>query len=168
MTRREWLQKNPPPRAAAQLRVLLQQLEEQNALRNALAGERTRQQQALSYWQSTAYGARAGNDAATLTHANSQGGTAQANIAEIDKQLKASEQVPAQIAEIKGELGRAAKCATHQLHDLVRHKNRPDDLFICEIGPHFFLWTAPSEESSGVLLAWDIKQELPDLDKPMG
>jgi hypothetical protein len=171
MTRREWLQKNPPPRAAHQLRQLLTRLEEQNAMRGALQAELTRQQQALSYWQGQAYTARAGGDTATITHANSQAGAAQANITEINKQLEASKDVPTQIAQIQSELGKTAKCPTHG-KDLVRNTNRPEDMFLCEVGPHHFLWSPLPDDKhharGGSLQPIDISKEIPGVDEPLG
>jgi chromosome segregation ATPase len=166
VTRREWLQKNPPPRAAAQLRNLLAQLQEQNAIRTALSTRRGSLQQGISHWQNQAYNARASQDTASLTYANAQTSAAQRELEEIDKHLKTSENVPAEITRINTELGNAARCATHKT-DLQRHKNRPDDLFVCEVGPHYFLWTAPSGHGAGAFVAWDISRPFPDLDKPM-
>jgi hypothetical protein len=166
MTRREWLQRNPPPRAAAQLRVLLAQLEQQSAQRTAFAAERTKMTQHVSHWQSESYNARGRQDNATVTYATSQAAAAQAAITEIDKMLKETEAVPAEIARINGELRNVARCAKHG-RDLVRHNNRPEDLFVCDVGPHYLLWTAPSSASSGTFLAVDTSRPFPELDKSM-
>lgn len=99
MTRREWLQRNPPPREATALRSVIAQT----------------------------------TDAARLR-------------------------------DLNAELGRAAKCPQHKA-DLVRHGNRPEDLYVCASGPHFFLWTRVG--SMAAFVAADLSKELPGLDSKM-
>jgi hypothetical protein len=106
MTRREWLQRNPPPKTATTLPQLLGELQ------------------------------------------------AQARTPEITSR----------IAALEKEIANCAQCPTHRL-PLQRHNNRPEDLFVCPTGPHFFLWTkvGPSAAFSGVKLS----DPLPDLDKKL-
>lgn len=103
MTRREWLQKNPPPQPAGPLLDRAVELEAQGKAQ----------------------------EAATLR--------AQAAAA-------------------------TAKCALHPGAPLYRHQNRQEDLFVCQQGPHFLLWTLVGARAQLVPLA---KLELPDLDGTM-
>ena len=164
MKRREWLQQNPPPKAAAAIRDLLAGLNRENAARQTLQTNKQTYAQHIAYWNQQAANARAAGDTVSLTHANSQLADVQSKITEIDRVLADSAQVPARISELEAELSRAAKCPQHQ-KDLLRHKNRPDDLFLCEIGPHFYLWTkvGNSRQFSPV----DLKRPLPDIDGEM-
>jgi hypothetical protein len=103
MTRREWLQKNPPPQPAGPLLERASQLESEGHAAEAA----TLRQQA----------------------ANAPG-----------------------------------KCPQHPAAILHRHKNRPEDLFLCEQGPHFLLWTFSAGRAQFVPLA---KLEVPELDATM-
>jgi hypothetical protein len=59
---------------------------------------------------------------------------------------------------------REASCPTHK-QPLRRHMNRPEDLFVCSVGPHFLLWT--KQGGAGAWLHWLISNPFPDLDKPI-
>jgi hypothetical protein len=56
------------------------------------------------------------------------------------------------------------KCPLHPALPLHRHKNRIEDLFVCQQGPHFLFWTSVKGRPQLVPLA---KLDLPDLDGPM-
>jgi len=164
MTRREWLEKNPPPKAAGALRELLMQLTVGNDARQQLETNKQTYAQHVVYWNHQAARARFAIDTSKLNHANALLADIQAKIAEIDKQLAATAGLAARIAELQRELAGTAKCPLHRT-DLQRHVNRPDDLFICAIGPHFFLWTKYGE--GGRLSKIDLNKPLPDLDGKM-
>jgi hypothetical protein len=168
MTRREWLQKNPPPRAGAALRELLARLNAESAARQQLEANKITYGHDVAYWNQQVANARAAGDTATVTQANAQLADFQIKLREIEKDLAATAQLPTHIAEIQAELSRAAKCPVHQT-DLLRHKNRPDDLFLCEVGPHFFLWTkVGAGPSAGAQLSpVDINRPMPDIDGEM-
>ena len=68
------------------------------------------------------------------------------------------------ISELNAEIAKCARCKAHQT-DLVRHINRPQDLFLCPIGPHFFLWT--KEGASAKLVPIDLAKSLPGLEEQM-
>lgn len=72
---------------------------------------------------------------------------------------------PARQRELNAELGRAAKCPQHTSSDLVRHQNRPEDLYVCANGPHFVLWTKVG--TMAAFVAADLSKELPGLDSKM-
>ena len=164
MTRREWLHKNPPPKAAGALRELLERLTAENNQRAQLEAARKQWEPHIPYWSQQAATARAAGDTATLNHANAELQKVQAAIADLDKQLAATAQLPARVSELQAELNRAAKCPQHQT-DLLRHKNRPDDLFLCEVGPHFFLWTKVGAIAQ--LSPVELAKSLPGLDEKM-
>lgn len=164
MTRREWLLKNPPPRAAKQLRELLEKLVQENNTRGLLESNKVTFGHHIQYWQQTASTARAASDVASLNHANAQIANFQQKLVEIDKQLLATAGLSAQISTLKEELVRAATCPVHKT-DLVRHAYRPEDLFTCEIGPHFFIWTR--EGAAAKLCAVDITKTLPAIDEKL-
>jgi hypothetical protein len=107
MTRREWLHRNPPPKAAGTLRDLLSKLQSEQPRTTQISGR---------------------------------------------------------IAEVEKELANCARCPQHQ-GDLVRHNNRPEDLFVCPVGPHFYLWT-----KVGAIAAFaiqDMSKPIPGLDEKM-
>jgi hypothetical protein len=164
MTRREWLHKNPPPKAAGSLRELLAQLTAETNQRAQFENNKAAYAQHVAYWNQQASTARAAGDAVTLNHANAQLKDVQEKIAEIDRQLAASAGLLARITELQAELNRAARCSTHNT-DLLRHKNRPDDLFFCPAGPHFFLWTKVG--TGAQLSPVDLTNTLPGLDEKM-
>ena len=103
MTRREWLQKNPPPQPGGPLLERALQLEAEG---KAAEGSTLRQQ----------------------------------------------------------AMNAPARCPLHPDRLLYRHKNRMEDLFVCERGPHFLLWTSVGGKAQLVPLA---KLDLPDLDAQM-
>jgi len=168
MTRREWLHKNPPPKAAAALRQLLERLTAENNQRTQLEVARKQWESHMPYWNQQAATARQNGDTYALNHANAELKKVNDAIADIDKQLTASKEVPTRIAELNAELARAAKCPSHNT-DLLRHKNRPDDLFLCEIGPHFFLWTrgGAGPNAPAQLSPVDLSKPIPGLDESM-
>ena len=164
MTRREWLAKNPPPKAAGTLRDLLERLTQEQQTRGLLEANRATFQQHVNYWTQEIQSARQANDTAKLTSATAQLQDFQNKITEIDRQLTVTATLSQRIAELKNELAKAARCPSHQT-DLVRHKNRPDDLFLCEVGPHFFLWSR--EGNAARLVPVDLSKSLPGIDEQM-
>jgi len=164
MTRREWLHKNPPPKAAGALRELLERLTAENNQRSQLEANKKQWEPHIPYWNQQAANARAAGDTASLNHANAGLQKVQNTIADLDKQLAATAQLPSRITELQAELNRAAKCPSHQT-DLLRHRNRPDDLFLCEVGPHFFLWTKAG--GGPAFSPVDLGKTLPGLDEKM-
>jgi hypothetical protein len=80
--------------------------------------------------------------------------------AELEQQGKAAE---ASTMRLQAQAA-TGKCAVHPALPLHRHKNRPEDLFVCEQGPHFLFWTQVSGRAQFVPL---VKLELPDLDGEM-
>jgi hypothetical protein len=103
MTRREWLQKNPPPQPGG---PLLERAEQLQAEGKAAEAATLRQQAAVA----------------------------------------------------------PAKCPQHPRLALHRHKNRIEDLFVCELGPHFLLWTSVAGRPQLVPLK---NLDPPDIDGPM-
>jgi hypothetical protein len=164
MKRREWLQQHPPPKTAAALRELLAAMIQLRDSRRVHETNKQTYAQHVAYWNQQATNARAVGDTVSLNHANSQLADVQGKIKDIDAALAETAQVPARISELEADLARAAKCPQHG-KDLLRHKNRPDDLFLCDIGPHFYLWTkvGTSPEFTPV----DLKKPLPDIDGEM-
>lgn len=167
MTRREWLKVNPPPKAAGALRDLVGQLSVELDARALVESNRKTWQQHVTFWTQEIQRAQAVADTVKLQHANSQLADANGKISDADKQLAASADVPKRIADLQRELTGAARCPTHQ-KDLHRHKNRPEDLFLCDVGPHFFLWTKASiNNPAGALVPWEMSTAIPDLDTAM-
>ena len=164
MTRREWLRLNPPPKAAGSLRQLLEELTQEDAARTQLESHRGAWQQSVAFWQQEAQRAIAVGDQVKLNHAKAQLADAEGKVKDVDKQLAATAQLSTRIADLKTELARAACCPTHKT-DLVRHKNRPEDMFLCPTGPHFFLWTKTG--AGAALVPWEMSKPLPDIDSPM-
>jgi hypothetical protein len=164
VTRREWLQKNPPPKAAGSLRELLERLTAENNQRAQVEASKKQWEANLPYWNTAINNARAAGDTPTLNVANAELQKIQGVLAVLDKQLSETAQLPARIADLQAELNRAARCSTHQ-KDLLRHKNRPDDLFICEVGPHFFIWTKVGKTAQ--LSPVDLAKSLPGLDEKL-
>jgi hypothetical protein len=131
MTRREWLQKNPPPQPAGPLLERAGQLESE--VSTQVEWYRT---------QSTANPA----NAATYN-------------AEITRLLAPATAIRKQAASA------GATCSLHAGVALNRHLNRPEDLFICERGPHFLLWTLVGGRAQLVPLA--ALKDLPEIDALM-
>lgn len=148
MTRREWLAKHPRPKSAVKLRELLNDEEEKSrndasALVNQQGQLTVAQQQQNHTWISQV----------------------QAEVTKLQTKQAESRKL---IAQLNSELARAAKCPTHQL-DLHHHRNRPEDLYLCENGPHWLIWTPkPGDPGmAGVLESVDMAKPLPDLDGPL-
>jgi hypothetical protein len=143
LTRRQWLQTNPRPKSPVNLQALLDQ--EQHA-----ANEQQSQLTPLY---------------AQVTVANQAGRTADA--AALNKQIaeiKARQDTTAKnIAQLKTEIAAAVKCPVHQI-GLHFHRNRPEDLYICENGPHFLFWTLLGGKPQLVAVPTLM---LPGLDFPM-
>lgn len=43
--------------------------------------------------------------------------------------------------KIEKQAKAALHCAQHPTEPLYRHRDRPEDLFTCSVGPHFLVWT---------------------------
>lgn len=158
MTRREWLEKNPPPRAAKSTEKLLQDLNAQNAKRAELVDLRSKWVIHRDYWAArTTLPAEAAKAQQEMNEANRQ-------ISEADKQLAATNDVPGRILELQAELTRAAKCPLHHT-DLFRNMNRPEDMFTCELGPHHLLWVRIPGGAGQLLVLSDLL--LPGLEYPI-
>lgn len=143
LTRRQWLQTNPRPKSPVNLQALLEQ--------EQLAANEQQSQLTPLYSQ--------------VTVANQAGRTADA--AALNKQIaeiKARQDATAKnIAQLKTEIAAAVKCPVHQL-GLHFHRNRPEDLYICENGPHFLFWTHLGGKPQLVAVPTLM---LPGLDFPM-
>lgn len=161
MTRREWLKQNPPPKAAGTLRERLEELTQESLKRTQLESHRGAWQQSVTFWNQEIQRANSVGDVVKRDHAQAQLNDAQKKLTDSDTQLAATAHLPARIAELTAELSRAARCPTHN-KDLNRHRNRPEDLFLCEVGPHFFLWT--KNGAGAALVACDLAKPIPDLD----
>lgn len=157
MTRREWLTENPPPRAAKSTQQLLDGLNQQMTARNSLS--RVRQE-----WQTYKdYHAARQNDPMEAALARQEVDKAAREIAECDKQLQATADVPVRIQQLTEELKHAANCPQHHLQ-LHRSYNRPEDMYTCEVGPHHLLWTRVTGAPQ-LLPLEDLN--VPGLDYPM-
>ena len=139
MTRREWLAANPPPRPGKSIQQLLEGLNAQNAKRAELVQLRQRWEQHKAFWLTHIL--PPGSPQTTDSqYAQGQVSEATANIAEADKQLATSQDVPGRILQLQEELKKSARCPVHH-NDLFRNLNRPEDMFTCESGPHQLFWT---------------------------
>jgi hypothetical protein len=67
-------------------------------------------------------------------------------------------------ARFREEAKTATSCPKHTTVPLHRHKNRPEDLFLCSNGPHFLLWTQFNGKAAFLPVSL---AELPDLDAQM-
>lgn len=134
MTRREWLTKNPPPRAGKSIQALLDGLNEQNKKRAELLQLGQSWVLHRDYWspRATAPG--------EAVKAQDEIRNAERQIAEANRQLATTADVPARIVQLAEELKYSARCPQHG-SDLFRSLNRPEDMFTCETGPHHLLWT---------------------------
>ncbi len=143
LTRRQWLQANQRPKSPVNLQTLLEQEQ------RAAAAE---QEQITQIYNQ-------------LTVANQAGKTADA--AKLNADLTAARarqaSTSATITQLTAEIARAIKCPQHQL-GLHYHRNRPEDLFICESGPHFLFWTLLAGKAQLVAVPTLM---LPGLDYPM-
>ena len=142
-TRRQWLQAYPRPKSPVNLEILLQQ--EQRTAAELLS------EVTPLYSQ--------------LTVANQASNAAQAATLNADiARIKAAQNTAAKnIAQLTAEIARAVKCPFHQL-GLHYHRNRPEDLYMCESGPHFLFWTMKDGKPALVPVPTLL---LPGLDFPM-
>lgn len=162
MTRREWLQKNPPPRTAGHTKGLLVELQAQDLVRQQYeTNKQIYVSQHVPYWNEAIVRTTSAGDTAALAHARAELAKIEREITAIDTQLRALANLPARIVALTSEIATGAKCPTHKL-DLERHRNRPEDLFVCNTGPHYLLWT--KNGTAGGFADIDIKKPLPDLD----
>lgn len=143
LTRRQWLQANPRPKSPVNLQALLDQEQ------RAAAAEQDQITQIYNQ----------------LTVANQAGKTADAAKLNADLTSARSRQTAtsATITQLTAEIARAIKCPVHQL-GLHYHRNRPEDLFICENGPHFLFWTLQGGKAQLITVPTLM---LPGLDYPM-
>jgi hypothetical protein len=160
VTRREWLTQHPPPKSAANIKALLEQLNLQNQKRAELVKSRADWDNYYQYQtrQKTAF--TVNGQASDAAYCAGEMLKATVQIAEADRQLNESNGVPGQIAELQVELGKAGICPIHQVY-LQRWMNRAEDMFICSTGPHYLHWTDVKGKPALVLLE---KLVLPDLD----
>lgn len=143
LTRRQWLQANPRPKSPVNLQALLDQ--EQRT-----AAEQQNQETQL-YNQ--------------ITVANQAGKTAEAAVLTRDLATIRARKADTtkNIALLNAEIARAVKCPVHQT-GLHYHRNRPEDLYICENGPHFLFWTLQGGKAQLIQVPTLM---LPGLDWPM-
>lgn len=80
---------------------------------------------------------------------------------DLQKTQPRTAEVSGRITALQTELGSCARCPTHNV-DLVRHGNRPEDMFLCPTGPHFFLWT--KNGAGAALIPLDLSKPIPDID----
>ena len=91
-------------------------------------------------------------------------GTLHQLLAELQAQTPRTPEITARIAALEKEIAGCARCPLHK-GDLQRHNNRPEDLFVCANGPHFYLWT-----KVGAIAAFaiqDMSKPIPGLDEKM-
>lgn len=143
LTRRQWLQTNPRPKSPVNLQALLEQEQ------RAAAEEQNQITQIYNQ----------------LTVANQAGKTADA--AKLNADLTAARGRQANhstnVTQLTAEIAKAIKCPIHQT-GLHYHRNRPEDLYICENGPHFLFWTLVGGKAQ---LTPVPTLMLPGLDYPM-
>jgi hypothetical protein len=143
LTRRQWLQTNPRPKSPVNLQALLDEQQ------RAAAAEQDQITQIYNQ----------------LTVANQAGKTADAAKLQADLTAARTRQAStsANITQLTAEIARAVKCPIHQL-GLHFHRNRPEDLYVCENGPHFLFWTRVGGKAQ---LSPVATLMLPGLDYPM-
>jgi len=143
LTRRQWLQTNPRPKSPVNLQALLEQEQ------RAAAAEQDQVTQIYNQ----------------LTVANQAGKTADAAKLQADLTAARSRQATTSlnITQLTAEIAKAVKCPIHGL-GLHFHRNRPEDLYVCENGPHFLFWTRVGEKAQ---LSPVATLMLPGLDYPM-
>jgi hypothetical protein len=143
LTRRQWLQTNPRPKSPVNLQALLDEQQ------RAAAAEQDQVTQIYNQ----------------LTVANQAGKTADA--AKLQADLAAARQRQAatslNVTQLTAEIAKAVKCPVHGI-GLHFHRNRPEDLYVCENGPHFLFWTRVGGKAQ---LAPVATLMLPGLDYPM-
>jgi len=143
LTRRQWLQTNPRPKSPVNLQTLLDQ-EQRTA-----AEQQTQESQLYNQ----------------ITVANQAGKTAEAAVLTRDLAAVRARKADTtkNIAQLSAEIARAVKCPVHQI-GLHYHRNRPEDLYICENGPHFLFWTLQGGRAQLIQVPTLL---LPGLDWPM-
>jgi hypothetical protein len=143
LTRRQWLQTNPRPKSPVNLQALLDEQQ------RAAAAEQDQVTQIYNQ----------------LTVANQAGKTADA--AKLQADLAAARQRQAatslNVTQLTAEIAKAVKCPVHGI-GLHFHRNRPEDLYVCESGPHFLFWTLLGGKAQLVQVPTLM---LPGLDYPM-
>jgi len=143
LTRRQWLQTNPRPKSPVNLQTLLEQ--------EQAAAAQVQDQVTQIYNQ--------------LTVANQAGKTADA--AKLNADLTAARGRQANhstnVTHLTAEIAKAIKCPIHGI-GLHYHRNRVEDLYICENGPHFLFWTLVGGKAQ---LTPVPTLMLPGLDYPM-
>lgn len=144
LTRRQWLQANPRPKSPVNLQALLEQEQ------RAAAEEQDRITQIYNQ----------------LTVANQAGKTADA--AKLNQDLAAARARQAatslNVSQLTADIAKAVKCPVHPSIGLHYHRNRPEDLYICENGPHFLFWTLVGGKAQLIVVPTLM---LPGLDYPM-
>ncbi len=68
-------------------------------------------------------------------------------------------------------LGCYGPCPAHANYPLIRSMNRPEDLYVCQVGPHYMLWTPRDPAGAvtgGMWRRMENLNDLPELDKPLG
>jgi hypothetical protein len=143
LTRRQWLQTNPRPKSPVNLQALLDEQQ------RAAAAEQDQITQIYNQ----------------LTVANQAGKTADAAKLNADLVAARSRQATTSlnITQLTSEIAKAVKCPVHGI-GLHFHRNRPEDLYVCENGPHFLFWTRVDGKPQLVQVPTLM---LPGLDYPM-
>lgn len=143
LTRRQWLQTNPRPKSPINLQALLER-------EQAAAAE---DQSILTQQYNQLTAANLAKDAAQAAQVN-------AEMARIRAKMAKSQTV---IAQLTSEIAKAVKCPLHGI-GLHYHRNRVEDLYICENGPHFLFWTLQGGKPALIPVP---TLALPGLDYPM-
>jgi|SRR5271157_182212 len=143
LTRRQWLQTNPRPKSPVNLQALLDQEQRTAVEQQSQAAQLNNQ----------------------ITVANQAGKTAEAAVLTRDLSAIRARQADTtkNIALLTAEIARAVKCPVHQI-GLHYHRNRVEDLYICENGPHFLFWTRLGDKPQLIQVPTLL---LPGLDFPM-
>jgi hypothetical protein len=143
LTRRQWLQINPRPKSPVNLQALLDQ--EQHAA--------SEQQTQLSPLYAQVTVANQAGKAAEVVALNTEIGRIKARQNETNKN----------ITQLNAEIARSVKCPLHQT-GLHYHRNRVEDLYLCENGPHFLFWTTVGGKPQLIPVP---TLALPGIDYPM-
>jgi hypothetical protein len=142
LTRRQWLTANPRPKSPVNLQALLEQ---ERHTETELQSQIT---QLLNQ----------------ITLANQTGKTLDPSLNRDLVDLRTRQADTARnIAVLTAEIARAVKCPLHQA-GLHYHRNRVEDLYICENGPHFLFWTLQGGKPQLIPV---LTLQLPGLDFPM-
>jgi hypothetical protein len=147
MTRREWLKANPPPKTAGNLKLLLEGLRHQAAEHAQLI---TQRQQWATY---KAQSEQQRNQAEVARSVE--------QLAILDREIIPGLDLAQRIAATEKEIAQTVKCPTHR-EDLFRHRDRPEDMFTCPVGPHHLLWARVNGKSALLALT---ELKLPRLDE---